>query len=719
MSDVYPISIMRSIFLFLSLSIFFLSPFHAQTTWYVHAGSTSGQPDGSSWQNAFATLQDALQAALYGDEIWVATGVYTPTQTTQRNRSFVLKTGVKLLGGFGGTESSAADRNPAINLTRLSGNIGDPADSTDNSYHVLTGKGLDDNTILDGFIISDGYSIGTSDTDSDQFGAGLFLLGDTGLTDSRPLIVQCVFEHNQAGQGGGGLFAGHINPSDPFGPQHLVNPRIRNCTFLQNRANFSGGGMMKSGPTSPSDTFLLDSCRFTDNYSFVSHGAGMQIEKTGNSMLTIRNCIFEYNESQGGDGGGLNVTANSEGAFTIGLNLESCTFYKNRAPAGGGFYIDGIYHEPIDYTINLLVNTCLFEENDARSDNGGAFMVYIGENGLVDAKILNSRVIKNIGLSFFATSFICNENSEAKILVEKCEFTGNTDSDNPNSNFFAFSAGGNKVHSRLNNCLFSNNSGGAIFAGGHEETRVLTEVTNCTFFHNGANPFGKRWYSSFNQTGAQYYNKMNFYNCAIWEPQSNHRLIYNNNPDILNGSWFFFDYCSLSPLIPSPAVIPNKEDVFGDSIYHSVYPGFLDTLAGDFRLGSCAPIMNRGSNEAVNSAGLVVDFDGQPRIRFGRVDLGAYERQDSCFTSTINEPETLFSGMLWPNPAASGSRVQWEFPEAELKEVRWQLKDNFGRLLSAGNETASGITAPDTPGIYWVVVQVGERVQQFKLVVQR
>jgi len=114
----------------------------------------------------------------------------------------------------------------------------------------------------------------------------------------------------------------------------------------------------------------------------------------------------------------------------------------------------------------------------------------------------------------------------------------------------------------------------------------------------------------------------------------------------------------------------------------------------------------------------VVDFDGQPRIRFARVDLGAYERQDSCFSSTTNEPETLFSGTLWPNPAASGSRVQWEFPEAELKEVRWQLKDNFGRLLSAGNETSSGITAPDTPGIYWVVVQVGERVQQFKLVVQ-
>lgn len=657
--------------------------------------------------------------AQYGDQIWVAAGVYTPTQTAQRDISFVLKNGVALLGGFAGTESAAEQRNPTLNLTRLSGNIGDAAIDTDNSFHVLMGTGLDEQTVLDGFIISDGNSSGSVNTESDQYGAGLFLLGSEGLPDSRPLIANCVFEHNEAGQGGGGLFAGHINPSDPFGPQYLVNPRLVNCTFFQNRGNIYGGGLMKTGPTSPNDTFLLENCRFADNYAFASHGGGVYIEKTGNSTIAFEDCIFEYNETQGGDGGGLNVTANSEGAFTIDLSLNGCTFLKNNAPAGGGFYIDGFYDDPKDYLIKLNIRNCTLRENDARNDNGGAFMVYIGENGFVDAEISNSSFLINTGSSFFATSFICDEESEAKILVEKCEFIGNVDSDNPVSNFFAYSAGGNKVHSRLHNCLFANNPGGAIFAGGHEETKVLTEVTNCTFYNNGANPFGKRWYSSFNQTGAQFYNKMNFYNCAIWEPQSNHRLIYNNNQNILNGSWFLFEYCSISPLVPSPAVIPNYMDVFGDSVYHNVYPGFIDTLGGDFRLNTCSPVINRGSNAAVDSAGLTSDFDGQPRIRFGRVDLGAYEQQDSCLTSSTEDLETVSSGKLWPNPVSPGGQVEWEFPDGAPKTGYWQVLDSFGRLLLEGSDLSTGITAPAAPGIYWVILNIEQQTIQRKFVVQR
>jgi hypothetical protein len=158
-------------------------------------------------------------------------------------------------------------------------------------------------------------------------------------------------------------------------------------------------------------------------------------------------------------------------------------------------------------------------------------------------------------------------------------------------------------------------------------------------------------------------------------------------------------------------------DVFGDSVYHNVYPGFVDTLAGDFRLGLCSPVINRGSNEAVDSAGISIDFDGQPRIRFGRVDLGAYEQQDSCLTSSTAEPEVVSSGKLWPNPATPGSLVQWELPEIESGEVQWQLRDSYGRLLSEGTDRS--IYAPVVPGVYWVIVYVKGHVSQLKLVVQR
>jgi hypothetical protein len=399
--------------------------------------------------------------------------------------------------------------------------------------------------------------------------------------------------------------------------------------------------------------------------------------------------------------------------------LQSCTFFKNRAQAGGGFNIEGIINLSMDYIINLSIENCLFEENDSRNEAGGAYLVYIGRNGIVNATIRNSQFLRNVANSYFATAFICNDESEANVLVENSAFIGNRQRNNPNSYFVAYSAGGNKVHSRLNNCLFANNPGGAIFAGGHEETKVLTEVTNCTFYNNGANPFGKRWYSSFNQPGAQFYNKMNFYNCAIWEPQSNHRLIYNNNQNNINGFWFRFEYCSMSPLVPGIAIIPNYHLVFGDSVYHNVYPGFVDTLAGDFRLGLCSPVINRGSNEAVDSAGISIDFDGQPRIRFGRVDLGAYEQQDSCLTSSTAEPEVVSAGKLWPNPVSPGGQVQWELPEISQKTGHWQLLDAYGRLLMEGSDLNTGITAPAIPGIYWVILNIEQQTIQRKLVVQR
>ena len=44
------------------------------TIHYVDADATSGGNNGSSWADAFTELQPALDAALSGDQIWVAAG---------------------------------------------------------------------------------------------------------------------------------------------------------------------------------------------------------------------------------------------------------------------------------------------------------------------------------------------------------------------------------------------------------------------------------------------------------------------------------------------------------------------------------------------------------------------------------------------------------------------------------------------------------------------
>ncbi len=136
---------------------------HIEMTDHVSSASSSAKiiyvnqqqkspADGTSWQRAFADLHDALAVARPGDEIRVARGVYLPSQTGDRNAAFHLRDGVKLYGGFSGSERERADRDVAGNPTILSGNIGDLESSHDDSFEVIVG----DEELLDGITVRRG-----------------------------------------------------------------------------------------------------------------------------------------------------------------------------------------------------------------------------------------------------------------------------------------------------------------------------------------------------------------------------------------------------------------------------------------------------------------------------------------------------------------------------------------------------------------------------------
>ena len=125
---------------------------HAQAVRYVDHAAT-GANDGTSWSDAFPSLQDALSASARGsgDEIWVAAGTYRPDQgqdVTEGDRSvsFQLKSNVALYGGFNATEATRAERHWQANVTILSGDLlGNDNDNVDleeptrqdNSYNVV------------------------------------------------------------------------------------------------------------------------------------------------------------------------------------------------------------------------------------------------------------------------------------------------------------------------------------------------------------------------------------------------------------------------------------------------------------------------------------------------------------------------------------------------------------------------------------------------------
>ena len=62
-------------------------------------------------------------------------------------------------------------------------------------------------------------------------------------------------------------------------------------------------------------------------------------------------------------------------------------------------------------------------------------------------------------------------------------------------------------------------------------------------------------------------------------------------------------------------------------------PKFKDFAGGNYRLSGNSPCVNRGSNETWMTGAF--DLDSRIRIRYGTVDMGAYERLNPGTIYTI------------------------------------------------------------------------------------
>src|SRR4028119_878482 len=98
----------------LLLALMSIAAIHSGATiHYVNAAAT-GLNNGSSWTNAFISLQSGIAATLPGDTVWVANGVYKPTTLTTsagRQVAFEIPTSIRVFGGFSGTETALSQRN--------------------------------------------------------------------------------------------------------------------------------------------------------------------------------------------------------------------------------------------------------------------------------------------------------------------------------------------------------------------------------------------------------------------------------------------------------------------------------------------------------------------------------------------------------------------------------------------------------------------------------
>lgn len=295
----------------------------AQSVWHVDASAAPGG-DGSSWAQAFTELEEALEQAGSGDEIWVADGVYRPVPSVSadpRDTAFYVAPGLSLYGGFAGGEPSVAQRAGLFTSTVLSGDIGVTGFDGDNAHHVIRTYGP---VVIDGFRITDGNALGASP----PHGGGI--LCETGPVPGIPGLYQgsaltlrnSTIARNQASRGAG-LFG------------QLAGLRVSLCDFEDNVAQGNGGALALQ-----TSSGRFDLCRVRRNTA-MGNGGGLHLTSiaeyaNGRPVVQFHTSLFHDNRAIA-DGGAVMISGSAltagKGAFT------NCTFALNSAGnAGGGLF---------------------------------------------------------------------------------------------------------------------------------------------------------------------------------------------------------------------------------------------------------------------------------------------------------------------------------------------------------------------------------------------
>ncbi len=272
---------------------------------YVNASAT-GANNGTSWTNAFTSLQSALNQTNVQD-IWIAAGTYKPGSTL--NSTFVITRPFTIYGGFDGTETSLSQRDFATNITRLSGDLNDNdtlaldynlTERSDNAYRVVLVNSQ--NVILDGITISNANLRRNGNTTGINEGSAIVVQANT-------IIRNCVIERNVS-EYGGTISIGNNNTNSVI---NIENTVIRNNQALYGAAIYSSSGI-------DSELRIVNSlvhdntCRsLPSSFNAVNNMVWMENNGTAPNSLTVVNSTFT---------GNVYVASGVKDIFRVDNNLQ-------------------------------------------------------------------------------------------------------------------------------------------------------------------------------------------------------------------------------------------------------------------------------------------------------------------------------------------------------------------------------------------------------------
>ncbi len=443
------------------------------------------------------------------------------------------------------------------------------------------------------------------------------------MTDGAAVVQDLTFSNgavNSKTVGGGGVWmSGGI----------LSNCNIfNNNMFEPSPGGYGGGGIYMSGGT-------VTACRVAGNMvtnfgataSDASHAGGI---RTAGSGCLIYGCVISNNANVGGSsyshGGGIylnpgriqssmicnNSLANGDGggiAVRGDKNvvvMSGCTSTLNQTSAsytgGGGVTL-----------FTGIITNCVISYNYGANYGGG---IFIHPNAGEYASVYNTTIMGNTngGVLIYGTNPVINcfitDNTYYGVYMQGA------------SNLFLLncivsanrSVGVKCEQGTIRDCLIAGNSNSAATSGGGlyiPAVGTIALISGCTIVSNlytNAPGSGIR-IAATNLAGAR---SISISSCVI----------YSNG---FGGTDDVYDACAPTntDVLQYSCIGTNLRFQFNGTMIITNNPRFVDFAGGNYRLNADSPCINTGSNE--NWMTNAVDLDTKPRIRYGTVDMGAYE----------------------------------------------------------------------------------------------
>ncbi len=232
-----------------------------------------GTGDGTSWENAMGSLQNAVQTAYFienqnpAPQVWVAEGTYYGDGIASHT-AFYMMENVNVYGGFTGTEISLDERDAHSHLTIL--------DGQQTQRVLLQQSNFTDSTsvIWDGFVMENGQL-------NSGYGAGAYI-------KKYGTLKNCIIRNNTISNSSGNNYGGGV---------YVSYGTLEDCEIFgnQNTGSYGKGGGIYSSYG------VISKCKVYDNIGKL--GGGVYAEGASGNHVMIKDSYFENNTSSSNGGG--------------------------------------------------------------------------------------------------------------------------------------------------------------------------------------------------------------------------------------------------------------------------------------------------------------------------------------------------------------------------------------------------------------------------------